>query len=68
MGCSISLWKYEIGGDDMSKLTVADAAIKLGVSKEAIHNRIRRGSLESVVENDVKLVIIDIKKVTKSRW
>ena len=43
----------------MSKLTVADAAQQLGVSKEAIHNRIRRGSLKSVVENGVKLVILD---------
>ena len=43
----------------MSKLTVADAAEKLGVSKEAIHNRIRRGSLQSVVENGIKLVILD---------
>jgi hypothetical protein len=53
----------------MSKLTVADAAAKLGVSKEAIHNRIRRGSLKSVVENDVKLVIIDdvLKRNSSSR-
>ncbi len=43
----------------MSKLTVTDAAEKLGVSKEAIHNRIRRGSLQSVVENGIKLVILD---------
>lgn len=42
----------------MSKLTISDAAEKLGVSKEAIHNRIRRGSLHSVVENGVKLVIL----------
>ena len=43
----------------MSKLTISDAAVRLGVSKEAIHNRIRRGSLESVVENGVKFVILD---------
>lgn len=43
----------------MSKLTVGDAAQKLGVSKEAIHNRIRRGSLQSVIENGVKLVILE---------
>lgn len=43
----------------MSKLSVSDAADKLGVSKEAIHNRIRRGSLQSVVENGVKLVIVN---------
>ena len=52
----------------MEKLTVQDAALKLGISKEAIHNRIRRGSLESVVEDDVKFVIIDEKTiVTKKR-
>jgi len=43
----------------MSKLTISDAAEFLGVSKEAIHNRIRRGTLECVVENDVKLVLIN---------
>lgn len=50
----------------MAKLSVADAALKMGVSKEAIHNRIRRGSLECVVEDGVKLVIVDnpIKKTT----
>lgn len=42
----------------MTKLTISDAAEKLGVSKEAIHNRIRRGSLESVIENGVKFVLI----------
>ena len=42
----------------MSKVSIADAATKLGVSKEAIHNRIRRGSLECIVENGVKLVIL----------
>jgi ElaB/YqjD/DUF883 family membrane-anchored ribosome-binding protein len=43
----------------MSKLNIADAASKLGVSKEAIHNRIRRGSLECVVEDGVKYVILN---------
>ncbi|MEA2092317.1 MAG: DNA-binding protein [Campylobacterota bacterium] len=42
----------------MSKMSIADAALKLGVSKEAIHNRIRRGSLESVVEDGVKFVLL----------
>ena len=42
----------------MPKMSIADAAAKLGVSKEAIHNRIRRGSLESVVEDGVKFVIL----------
>lgn len=43
----------------MSKVTVADAAQRLGISKGAIHSRIRRGSLQSVVEDGVKFVIID---------
>ncbi len=42
----------------MKKLTIADAAEHFGVSKEAIHNRIRRGSLNSIVENGVKHVAI----------
>jgi hypothetical protein len=40
-------------------MNVADVAEFYGVSKEAIHNRIRRGSLQSVVEDGVKLVLID---------
>lgn len=43
----------------MSKATIHDAAELLGVSKEAIHNRIRRGSLQSVVEDGIKFVILD---------
>lgn len=43
----------------MSKVTIHGAAEILGVSKEAIHNRIRRGSLQSVVEDGIKLVILD---------
>lgn len=42
----------------MTKLNVGDAAEFFGVSKEAVHNRIRRGSLESVMENGVKMVVI----------
>jgi len=42
----------------MSKLSISDAAEQLGVSREAIHNRIRRGSLQSVVEGGIKLVIL----------
>ena len=40
----------------MSKMSIAEAAEYFGVSREAIHNRIRRGSLQSVVEDGVKLV------------
>ena len=47
----------------MSKMSIADAAEYFGVSREAIHNRIRRGSLESVVEDGVKLV--EVSKTAK---
>lgn len=49
----------------MSKVTIHDAAELLGVSKEAIHNRIRRGSLQSVVEDGIKLVILDKEENTQ---
>jgi len=47
----------------MSKMSIAQAAEYFGVSREAIHNRIRRGSLESVVKDGVKLV--EISKTAK---
>jgi len=40
------------------KLTVIDMAKYLGVSKEAIYNRLRRGSLESVIEDGKKYVLL----------
>lgn len=43
----------------MSKMSVSDAAEHFGVSREAIHNRVRRGSLQSIIEDGVKLVVID---------
>lgn len=46
----------------MKKLTIADAAEYFNVSKEAIHNRIRRGSLDSIVENGVKYVLVASEK------
>ena len=49
----------------MSKMSIADAAEHFGVSREAIHNRIRRGSLESVVEEGVKLVLVEANKTNR---
>lgn len=43
----------------MKKMTIADAAEYFKVSKEAIHNRIRRGSLDCIVENGVKYVAVE---------
>ncbi|MDR1615379.1 MAG: helix-turn-helix domain-containing protein [Campylobacteraceae bacterium] len=43
----------------MRKLTVADAALELGITKEAIYNRIRRGSLQSVQENSERYILLE---------
>lgn len=43
----------------MPNMTILEAAEHLGVSKEAIHNRVRRGSLSVTVVDGVKLVNID---------
>ena len=51
----------------MKKVNVAEAAKHFGVSKEAIHNRIRRGSLEVVVNDGVKMVLLDTTKIPKRR-
>jgi len=46
----------------MKKMTIADAAEYFKVSKEAIHNRIRRGSLDCIVDNGVKYVAVNAEK------
>lgn len=51
----------------MSKMSVTEAAEYFGVSKEAIHNRIRRGSLQSVLEGDVKMVLVGAKPTASAR-
>jgi FtsZ-binding cell division protein ZapB len=40
------------------KLTVIEMSTYLGVSKEAIYNRLRRGTLESVLEDGKKYVLL----------
>jgi excisionase family DNA binding protein len=49
------------------KLTVIEMAKYLGVSKEAIYNRLRRGSLESVMENGKKYVLLTSKVQREGR-
>ena len=49
----------------MARMSIQEAAEHFGISKEAIHNRIRRGSLEVTLEDGVKYVEID-KDVQKS--
>ena len=52
----------------MKKLTIAEASSEIGISKEAIHNRIRRGSLECVIEDGIKFVMVsEDNKVTNKR-
>lgn len=48
-------------------MTVAQAAEHYKISKEAIHNRIRRGSLTSIIENGVKYVAVAEAKSTPSK-
>jgi excisionase family DNA binding protein len=43
----------------MQYLTIEEAAKYFGISKEAIHNRIRRGTLKFKLQNGVKLVEIN---------
>lgn len=50
----------------MKKMTIADAAEYFNVSKEAIHNRIRRGSLDCIVDNGVKYVAVESAKANAS--
>ncbi len=40
-------------------MNIVEAAEHFGISKEAIHNRIRRGSLSCIVEDGVKFVMVD---------
>ncbi|MEJ2414132.1 MAG: DNA-binding protein [Sulfurimonas sp.] len=51
----------------MKKMSVEEAASFFGVSKEAIHNRVRRGSIKSVVEKGVKLVVVDEQAKTPTK-
>ena len=50
----------------MQKMTIADAAEFFGISKEAIHNRVRRGSLDSETIDGEKHVFIDETKTKKT--
>ena len=43
----------------MATMTILEAAEHFGVSKEAIHNRVRRGSLEVTLVDGVKMVDVD---------
>jgi len=49
------------------KMTVEEAAQYFNISKEAIHNRIRRGTLESTVEDGIKYVFIPPSKITQAQ-
>ncbi|QCD53366.1 DNA-binding protein [Campylobacter sp. RM16192] len=48
----------------MRKLSVSEAAEVLGITKEAIYNRIRRKSLKSIDEKGIKYVLIEDDEAT----
>jgi len=50
----------------MKKLSIDEAAKYFNISKEGIHNRIRRGTLNSVVESGVKYVLLSDEKVSQN--
>lgn len=43
----------------MQKFSITEAAEKLSISKEAIYNRIRRGTLKSFEEDGIRYVMLD---------
>jgi hypothetical protein len=49
----------------MKKLTVKEASEHLGITREAIYNRIRRGSLKSVTESNIKYVLLEDDQIQK---
>ncbi len=51
----------------MDRYLVAEAAEILGISKEAVYNRIRRNTLQSVTEDGIKYVLIDTKKAKEEK-
>jgi DNA-binding Lrp family transcriptional regulator len=44
---------------DISRLTVPEAARALGISPEAVRNRLSRGTLDSIKENGTVYVLLD---------
>lgn len=51
----------------MAKVPISQAAEILGITKEAVYNRIRRGTLKSVESDGAKLVIIDEEQSKKPK-
>lgn len=49
----------------MQRVSVQEAAIKLGISKEAVYNRIRRNTIDFIEENGVKFVLLEDNKTNK---
>lgn len=49
----------------MQKLSITQVADKFGISKEAVYNRIRRGTFKTVEEDGVKFIILDDEEKAK---
>jgi len=50
----------------MSKITVTEYAKKYQITRQTVYNRIKKGLLESIEENDITLVYDDIKEVSNT--
>ena len=51
----------------LKKMSIVEASEFFGVSKEAIHNRIRRGSLDVEMKDGIKTVLVDTDIKTSAR-
>jgi hypothetical protein len=49
----------------MQKLSITEVADKFGISKEAVYNRIRRGTFKTIEEDGVKFIILDDEEKAK---
>lgn len=49
----------------MQKLSITQVADKFGISKEAVYNRIRRGTFQTTEEDGVKFIILDDEEKAK---
>ncbi len=50
----------------MSKITVNEYAKKYQITRQTVYNRIKKGLLESIEENDITLVFDNIEELSNS--
>ena len=52
---------------DISRLTVPEATRQMGISPEAVRNRLSRGTLRSVRENGTVYVLLKVDRTDRTR-